>query len=54
MTGDGRILTDMVKAKAVAFTPQALPAGLMKKLIYLVYTPYCEKKITILPEDIAE
>ncbi|WP_126604005.1 helix-turn-helix domain-containing protein [Bartonella vinsonii] len=54
ITGNGEMFTDMAKAKAAGFKPQAIPAGLMKKLGRLVYTTYHDAKITVSPEDVAE
>ncbi|WP_039951878.1 helix-turn-helix domain-containing protein [Candidatus Bartonella washoeensis] len=54
VTGNGEMFTDMTKAKASGFKPQAIPAGLMKKLGHLVYTTYNDAKITLPPEDVAE
>ncbi|WP_246787405.1 helix-turn-helix domain-containing protein [Bartonella vinsonii] len=54
ITGEGEMFTDMAKAKAAGFKPQAIPAGLMKKLGRLVYTTYHDAKITLPAEDIAE
>ncbi|EJF98410.1 hypothetical protein MEI_00581 [Bartonella vinsonii subsp. arupensis Pm136co] len=54
VTGNGEMFTDMAKAKAVGFKPQAIPAGLMKKLGRLAYTTYHDAKIQVPPEDVAE
>ncbi|EJF79374.1 Helix-turn-helix domain [Candidatus Bartonella washoeensis] len=54
VTGNGEMFTDMTKAKASGFKPQAIPARLMKKLGHLVYTTYYDAKITLPPEDVAE
>ncbi len=48
------MFSDMAKAKAAGFKPQAIPAGLMKKLGHLVYTTYHDAKIDLSPEDVAE
>ncbi|OLL56401.1 transcriptional regulator [Bartonella henselae] len=54
ITGNGEMFTDMAKAKAADFKPQAIPAGLMKRLGHLAYTTYHDAKITLPPEDVAE
>ncbi|ATP11788.1 hypothetical protein BHOIPH791_05300 [Bartonella henselae] len=54
VTGNGEMFTDMAKAKAAGFKPQAIPAGLMKRLGHLAYTTYHDAKITLPPEDVAE
>ncbi|WP_375627406.1 helix-turn-helix domain-containing protein [Bartonella sp. PS17NMGDW] len=54
VTGNGEMFSDMAKAKAAGFKPQAIPVGLMKKLGHLVYTTYHDAKITLSPEDVAE
>ncbi|MFT4345049.1 helix-turn-helix domain-containing protein [Bartonella bacilliformis] len=54
VTGEGEMFTDIGKAKAAGFKPQAIPAGLMKKLGRIAYTTYRDAKIKLPPEDIAE
>ncbi|WP_273755642.1 helix-turn-helix domain-containing protein [Bartonella sp. MM73XJBT.G] len=54
VTGHGEMFSDMAKAKAAGLKPQAIPAGLMKKLGYLAYTTYHDANITLFPEDVAE
>ncbi|MET3590315.1 transcriptional regulator with XRE-family HTH domain [Bartonella silvatica] len=53
LTG-GDVFIDMTKAQAFSFKPSAIPSGLMKKLARIVYTAYCDAKIVLSPEDIAE
>ncbi|QEE11483.1 helix-turn-helix domain-containing protein [Bartonella krasnovii] len=54
VTGHGEMFSDRAKAKAAGLKPQAIPAGLMKKLGHLVYTTYHDANITLSPEDVAE
>ncbi|GAA4659159.1 helix-turn-helix transcriptional regulator [Bartonella pachyuromydis] len=54
ITGKGEMFTDTDKAKAAGFKPQAIPAGVMKKLGHLVYTTYYDVQIILSPEDVAE
>ncbi len=54
ITGKGEMFADIAKAKAVGFKPQAIPAGVMKKLGHLAYTTYYDVQITLSPEDVAE
>ncbi|UNF45560.1 helix-turn-helix domain-containing protein [Bartonella krasnovii] len=54
VTGHGEMFSDRAKAKAAGLKPQAIPAGLMKKLGYLAYTTYYDANITLSPEDVAE
>ncbi|WP_375650942.1 transcriptional regulator [Bartonella sp. OT172YNZD] len=54
VTGNGEMFSDIAKAKAAGFKPQAIPAGLVKKLGHLIYTIYHDAKIDLSPEDVAE
>ncbi|WP_273717533.1 MULTISPECIES: helix-turn-helix domain-containing protein [Bartonella] len=54
VTGNGEMFSDMAKAKAAGFKPQAIPTGLMKKLGHLAYITYHDAKINLPPEDVAE
>ncbi len=54
LTGEGEMFTNAGKAKACGFKPQGIPAGLMKKLGYLVYTAYHDAQRELPPEDIVE
>ncbi|WP_034988862.1 helix-turn-helix domain-containing protein [Bartonella senegalensis] len=54
ITGNGEMFTDIAKAKAAGLKPQAIPAGVMKRLGYLAYTTYRDAQITLPPEDVAE
>ncbi len=54
VTGNGEMFIDIAKAKASGFKPQAIPAGLMKKLGGIAYTTYRDANIKLPPEDIAE
>lgn len=54
ITGKGEMFADIAKAKAAAFKPQAISAGVMKKLGHLAYTTYYDLQITLSPEDVAD
>ncbi|WP_375616809.1 transcriptional regulator [Bartonella sp. AP58NXGY] len=54
VTGEGKMFSDMAKAKIAGFKPQTIPAGLMKKLGRIAYTTYRDANIKLPPEDIAE